>query len=162
MALTKYRGVLIVKAGGLYEIYLPKDKGRLSYRTDSLLDAKRFIDGEPGYPGRKTVQNAGRYSKRKHKKFMKGQGFSGSDIQYIRSKSGPRAKRTAKRSTRNPKVYDSTGKLVGKFSRKAAKIAARASGGTVGKSMLFRTKEALLNFAATHGYKVKSIRKAPR
>jgi hypothetical protein len=108
-------------------------------------------------------KNAGRYSKRK--KFMKDQGFSGDDIQYVRSLPKRRQKRTAKRSTRkskNPTVYDASGKSLGKFSRKAAKIAARASGGKVGRSMLFRTKDALLNFAKTHGYRVASIRKAPR
>jgi hypothetical protein len=117
-----------------------------------------YVAGEALMAAKK--KNAGRYSKRKHKKFMKAQGFSGSDIQYVRRK-----KRTQKRSTRkskNPTVYDASGKSLGKFSRKGAKIAARASGGTVGRSLVFRTKDALLNFAKTYGYRIASIRKAPR
>lgn len=39
----------------------------------------------------------------------------------------------AAKKAKNPHVYDRAGKLVGKFSRRAAKIAARVVGGTVGK-----------------------------
>jgi hypothetical protein len=42
---------------------------------------------------------AGAYSKRKHKKFMKKMGFSGSDIQYI-----PRQKKSTRRKpAKNPR-----------------------------------------------------------
>ncbi len=37
------------------------------------------------------------------------------------------------RTAKNPTIYDGAGKKFGKFSRKAAKIVARAIGGTVGK-----------------------------
>ncbi len=37
------------------------------------------------------------------------------------------------KTTKNPTIYDAAGKKFGKFSRKAAKIVARAIGGTVGK-----------------------------
>ncbi len=48
----------------------------------------------------------------------------------------PTRKRKATRRRANPKtVYDSTGKLFGKFKSKAAQIVARAIGGTVGKPL---------------------------
>jgi hypothetical protein len=46
---------------------------------------------------------AGRYSTRKHKKFMKSQGFSGSDIQYVRNRK-PKKKRSLKRANPNATV----------------------------------------------------------
>ncbi len=59
----------------------------------------------------------------------------------------------------NPTVYDAAGKAIGKFSRKAAKIAARVVGGRVGPTIEFPTKAALLKYAREHGLKLGSIRK---
>ncbi len=64
-----------------------------------------------------------------------------------------------KATYRNPTVYDSAGKAIGKFSRKAAKIAARVVGGRVGPTISFPTKAALLKYAHEHGLKVASLRK---
>jgi hypothetical protein len=44
--------------------------------------------------------------------------------------------RARNRKRQNPSVYDSAGKLFGKFEGKAAAIVARAIGGTVGKPRL--------------------------
>ena len=89
----------------------------------------------------------------------------------LRPNAGHHRKR--KRSTANPTVYDSAGKLIGKFSRKAAKLVARAVDGTVGKpkkmnpipkgkALAFRTRAAAQKWARSHGLKRYSIRKAPR
>jgi hypothetical protein len=110
-------------------------------------------------------KNAGRFSIRKTKKRLRPivrRWQSGYDsLEQF-------ARRTKQVKRKNPTVYDSAGKAVGKFRRKAAKIVARVVGGTVGKpkplknpvTKRFKTKAAMLEYAATHGYKVKSIRKA--
>jgi hypothetical protein len=79
-----------------------------------------------------------------------------------------------KRTTRsNPKaVYDGAGKLVGKFSRKSAKMIARVVGGTVGKPkvnpckkngpLLFKSRAAAVKYAKTHGAKRFSVKKLQR
>ena len=77
------------------------------------------------------------------------------------------AARAGRGTWANPTVYDSAGKAVGKFKRKAAKIVARLMGGTVGKpkpmtnprTMRFKTKAAMMNYAAAHGYRLQSLRK---
>lgn len=87
-----------------------------------------------------------------------------------RRSQGKQIVRHIKGRTANPSVYDSAGKLVGKFSRKAAKIVARAVGGSVGKPKaaknpavaLFKSPAAAKKYAAAHGLKVKSIRKVKR
>jgi hypothetical protein len=74
----------------------------------------------------------------------------------------------------NPHVYDSAGKHIGKFKRKAAKIVARVTGGSVGKpkknpiprgkALAFQTKAAAKKWVREHrvkGYRA-SIRKAAR
>ena len=50
-----------------------------------------------------------------------------------RKRATTRRRSTKRRSTGNPKVYDSAGKFFGKIKRSSAKIVARAIGGTVGK-----------------------------
>lgn len=80
MALKKHRGVLIVKAGGLYEVYLPKDKGRLSYRTDSIADAKAFVNSRKNprrLPGYGALKDQRRKQLRKSASYIAGKRSTG-------------------------------------------------------------------------------------
>jgi hypothetical protein len=100
-------------------------------------------------------------------------GNRGSDLLHVEGALMPEKKR--KRTTRraNSKtVYDGAGKLVGKFSRKSAKMIARVVGGTVGKPkinprkkngpLLFKSRAAAVKYARTHGAKRFSVKKLAR
>jgi hypothetical protein len=114
-------------------------------------------------------------SVRKHKKAMKGQGFSGSDIQYVRGK-----RKKSRKANPQYIVHDDAGKSIVKTkSKKAATYIARAASGHVTKgtklvysarrsnpkgkknpaTMLFANRAAALTYAASHGLKNFSISK---
>ncbi len=103
-------------------------------------------------------RNAGPGTLRSLKKKLKAK-YPGSFRGWKQVKAVTHRKRAARKSVANPTVYDSAGKAIGKFSRKAAKIAARVVGGRVGPTISFPTKAALLKYAHEHGLKVSSLRK---
>jgi hypothetical protein len=86
-------------------------------------------------------------------------------------------KRTVKRRN-SQTVYDGAGKLVGRFSRKTAKMVARVVRGTVGKpkvnprkktylpvrggQVLFKSRAAAVKYAKAHGAKRYSVKKLAR
>jgi hypothetical protein len=73
------------------------------------------------------ARNAGYGSRRKHKKFMKSQGFSGSDIQYVKSLKMDKSGEYLPKRGKNP------------------------------RQLLFRTKASALKYAREHGAKKFSI-----
>jgi len=107
-------------------------------------------------------RNAGPASIRKTKKQWRGipAEFRKPFTKYYKQKA--KSTKKIRKTAKNPTVYDSAGKPLGKFSRKAAQIVARAVGGRVRPTIAFRTKAALLKYAHEHGLKIGSMRKVPR
>jgi len=124
-------------------------------RNSSIRRTKKYFKG----PGARFVP---------HLKSRGRAGLAGALKETIRSiKASSKAKNAQT-------VYDSAGKDMGKFSRKAAKIVARVVGGSVGKpkknpiprgkALAFKTKAAANKWVKTHrvkGYRT-SIKKATR